>query len=104
MNCIRKMGKYMRQKWQIRTSTPELPEVIPTYPETQQPEPEKPSSETPGEEPEVSTSAGTTYSFDLDAPLSTGPPSRDALKAQCKEPRGLFPSEKFHRQVHFLLG
>ncbi|CAH1737317.1 unnamed protein product [Aphis gossypii] len=101
------MGKYMRQKCQIRTSIPELPEVIPTYPETQQPEPEKPSSKTPGEqnkkrrkmkkkkkgEPEVSTSAGTTYSFDVDALLSTGPPSRDALKAQCKEPRGNFPSE-----------
>ncbi|XP_050060236.1 uncharacterized protein LOC126551303 [Aphis gossypii] len=106
VKCIKKIGKYMRQRWQIRTSTPELPEVIPTYPKTQQPEPEKPSSETPGEqkekrrkkkkkekgEPEVSTSAGTTYSFDLDATLSTGPPSRDALKAQCKEPRGNFPS------------
>jgi hypothetical protein len=112
------------------TSKPEastdLPEVIPTYPETQQPEqpgvplypgqpeevpttaqpetsseastdqpayPEKPSSETPGEEPEVTTSAGSTYSPDPDSPSPTGPPSTDALKAQCKEPRGQFPSE-----------
>lgn len=97
--------------------------MIPAYPDTQQPEqpgvplypgqpevpttaqpetsseaftdqpayPEKPSSENP--EPDVTTSVGTTYSPDSEAPSSTGPPSTDALKAQCKEPRGQFPSE-----------
>jgi hypothetical protein len=100
----------------------ELPEVIPAYPDTQQPEqpgvplypgqpeavpttvqpeistdqpgyPSKPSSETPGEEPEGTTSVGTTYSPDSELPQPTGSPSTDALKAQCKEPRGQFPSE-----------
>jgi len=104
-------------------SSTELPEVIPAYPDAQKPEQpgiplypgqpeevpttvqsevstvrpaypgEKPSSETPGGEPaaEVTTTVDAAYSSE--APSSTGSPSTDALKSQCKEPRGQFPSE-----------
>ncbi|VVC39033.1 Chitin binding domain [Cinara cedri] len=82
---------------------PDIPEITqaPTdkpYPTTLKLEdqptyPEKPSSENPGEEPEVTTSTGTTYSPDYEVPSSTGSPSSDVLKAQCKQPRGQFPSE-----------
>ncbi|KAE9529731.1 hypothetical protein AGLY_011827 [Aphis glycines] len=40
-------------------------------------------------QPQTSSESST----DPDAPSPTGPSSTDALKAQCKEPRGQFPSE-----------
>ncbi|KAE9532602.1 hypothetical protein AGLY_009683 [Aphis glycines] len=63
----------------------------PSPPAPEYPSPPAPESGTPppGVQPQTSSESST----DPDAPSPTRPPSTDPLKAQCKEPKGQFPSE-----------